>query len=47
MKHHDQSKLKKKGFIDLHVHIMFIIIGSQDRNSNGAGTGREELMQRP
>ena len=27
--------------------LLFIIKGSQDRNSNRAGTWRQELMQRP
>ena len=43
MKHHDQSNLGRKGFIGLHC----IIRRSQDRNSNRAGTRRQELMQRP
>ena len=27
--------------------VQFIIVGSQDRNSNSAGTWKQELLQRP
>jgi len=46
MKHHDQSKLGRKGFVPLQFIQHCVTEGSQDRNSNRAGTWRQELMQR-
>jgi hypothetical protein len=50
MKHHGQSNLGRKGFIWLTFFFFipqFITEGNQDRNSNRAGSWRQELMQRP
>jgi hypothetical protein len=47
MRHHDlKTSLGGKGLFDLYVTLLFIIEGSQDRNSNRAGTWRQELMGR-
>jgi hypothetical protein len=48
LKHHDQKpSCGGKGLFGLHfLSTMFIIEGSSDRNSNMAGTQRQELMQR-
>ena len=47
MRHHDlKTSLGGKGLFDLYVTLLFIIEGSQDRNSNRAGTWRQELIQR-
>jgi hypothetical protein len=48
MKHHDQSKLGRKGVFGLHRYTatsLFILHRSQDRNSNRVGTWGE-LMQK-
>ena len=37
----------KQGEKEFNLVALFIIEGSQDRNSIGAGTWRQELMQRP
>jgi hypothetical protein len=43
-----KSKLGRKGFNLAYTSIsLFIIEGSQKRNSNRSGTWRQELMQRP
>jgi hypothetical protein len=44
MEHHVQSNLGEKG---LPSTSLVVIKGSQDRNSNKAGTQKQELMQRP
>ena len=44
MKHHDQVYLVYLAYTSISL---FIIKGSQDRNSSRAGTWRQELMQRP
>ena len=48
-KHHDQRTIcGGKGLFGLDFHItLFLMEGSQDRNSDKAGTRRQELMQRP
>lgn len=47
MKHQDQKKLGKKNiYIACTFISKFIIKGSQIKNSNWAGTWRQELMQR-
>jgi hypothetical protein len=48
MKHRDQKQLAEERVNLAHASIALLIIeGSQDRNSNWAGTWRQELMQRP
>jgi hypothetical protein len=45
VKHHDQ--VGEEGVYSVYTSIsLFIIEGSQDRNSSRAGTWRQELMQR-
>ena len=46
--HHDQkASWGGKGIVGLHFHIAVHCEGSQDRNSNRAGTWRQEMTQRP
>ena len=48
MKHYDLKVIGKERIYVAHTSTsLFIIEGSQDRNSNRAGTWRQELMQRP
>ena len=48
MKHHDQKQIgEEKVYLAYTSTSLFIIKGSQDRNSSRAGTWRQELMQRP
>jgi hypothetical protein len=48
MKYHDQKQGgEEKVYLPYTSRALFIIKGSQDRNSNMAGTWRQELMQRP
>jgi hypothetical protein len=48
MKHHDQKQAGEKRVHLAYTSILlFIIKGSQDRNSNQAETWKQELMQRP
>jgi hypothetical protein len=42
-----KSKFGRKGFIHLSLPNKFVMEGSQDRNSNRAGTLRQEQMQKP
>jgi hypothetical protein len=43
-----KGKMERKGFLWLTLFLLlFIIEGSQDRNSNKSGSRRQELMQRP
>ena len=47
-KHHDQkASWRRKGLFNLHLTLLFITKGSQDRNSHKAGTWRQEWMQKP
>ena len=46
-KQHNQSNLGRKGLLAYTSTVLFIIEGSQDRNSDRAGSWRQELMQRP
>lgn len=47
-KHHDQkSKIGGKGLLYYTSTLLFTTEESQDRDSNRAGSGRQELMQRP
>ena len=47
IKSYDQNNLRRKGFILLMLlYQQLIIKGNQGRNSNWAGTWRQELMQR-
>jgi hypothetical protein len=48
-KHYERKKKANsegKGVFGLHFASLFIIKGSQDENSNRAGTWRQELVQR-
>jgi hypothetical protein len=46
-KHHEQKAWEERIYL-VHTYIALVITeGSQDRNSNRAGTWRQELMQRP
>jgi hypothetical protein len=48
MKLHSQKKLEEERMYLAYISILlFITEGNQDRNSNRAGTWRQELMQRP
>ena len=48
MKHHDHKQPgEEEIYLAYHSISLFIIKGSQDRNSNRAETSRQELMQRP
>ena len=48
IKQHDQKQVGEKGVYLTNTSIaLFIVEGSQDRNSNRVGTWRQELMQRP
>jgi hypothetical protein len=48
MKHHDQKGVGEEKAYSAYTSIsLFIIEGSQGRNSNGAGAWRQELMLRP
>jgi hypothetical protein len=44
-KQHNQSNLGRKGLLAYTSTVLFIIEGSQDRNSDRAGSWRQELMQ--
>jgi hypothetical protein len=41
-----EAPLRGKGLFGSHLHLELISEGSQDRNSNRAGTWKWELMQR-
>jgi hypothetical protein len=48
MKHYDQRQVGEENvYLASTSTTLFIIAGSQDRNSNWAGTWRQELRQRP
>ena len=47
MKQYDQKQAREEGVHLTYTNILFILKGSQGRNSNRAGTWRQELMQRP
>ena len=48
MKHHGQKQVgEEKLYLAYTSTLLFIIEGSQDKNSNRAGTWRQELTQRP
>ena len=48
IKYHDENNLRRKGFFLLMLPYQQLIIkGNQGRNSNWAGTWRQELMQSP
>jgi hypothetical protein len=45
MKHHDQKQVREERVYLAYIFIaLFIIKGSQDRNSNRAGTWSQELI---
>jgi hypothetical protein len=46
MKHHDQSKWEERVSLPCNSTALFIIKGSQGRNSNRAGTWSQEQKQR-
>jgi hypothetical protein len=46
MKDHEQS-WGGEGLFDSHFQVAVLIKGRQDRNSNRAGTWKQELMQEP
>jgi hypothetical protein len=48
MKHHDQMKAgKEEGFFFLAFTSLFIIKNIHNRSPTGAGTWRQEMVQRP
>ena len=48
IKHHDQTQVgEERVYLAYTSTSMFIIKGSQDRNSKRTGTCRQELMQKP
>jgi hypothetical protein len=46
MKHHDEKYLEERVYFTYASISLFIIEGSQTRNSSKAGNWRQELMQR-
>ena len=46
-KYQDQRNLEERAYVAYTSTSLFIIKGSQDRNSSRADTWRQKLMQRP
>jgi len=47
MKHHEQKRVGKKGFIQLTLPHHSLPLKESGRNSSREGTWKQELMQRP
>ena len=46
-KNHGQINVEERDYLACISTVLYIIKGSQDRNSNRAGTWRQKLIQRP